>query len=153
MWHKIHDKHLLREKMPINSVALWTRLTSHKPQQRCIHCNSVSKDKFLPFDKTIYREKILWIKWQKMVNKTSFVTTVKMQFSESLLLHVLHMIKQWKICLHWNLIWINTPHWKQDTRNAEIKQNELLHMQELLLTTPTKMYMCVLQHRCAERYM
>ena len=28
-------------------------------------------------------------------------------------------------------------------RNAEIKQNKPLHMQELPLTTPTKMYMCV----------
>ena len=27
-----------------------------------------------------------------------------------------------------------------------------LYMQELPLTTPTKIYMCVLQHRCAERY-
>ena len=26
-------------------------------------------------------------------------------------------------------------------------------MQGMPLTTPTKMYMCVLQHRCAERYM
>ena len=41
---------------------------------------------------------------------------------------------------------------KQDTTNAENKQNKLLYMQELPLTTPTKMYMCVLQHRCAERY-
>ena len=39
------------------------------------------------------------------------------------------------------------------TRNADIKQNKPLHMQDLPLTTPTKMYMCVLQHRCAERYM
>ena len=38
---------------------------------------------------------------------------------------------------------------KQDAQNAKIKQNELLHMQELPLTIPTKMYMCVLQHRCA----
>ena len=42
---------------------------------------------------------------------------------------------------------------KQDTTNAEKKQNELLYMQKLPLTSPTKMYMCVLQHRCAERYM
>ena len=42
---------------------------------------------------------------------------------------------------------------KHNTRNAEIKWNEPLHMQELPLTTPTKMYMCVLQYRCAERYM
>ena len=42
--------------MPINSVASQTRLTSHKPQQKCIHCNSVPTDKFLAFDKTKYRE-------------------------------------------------------------------------------------------------
>ena len=32
------------------------RLTSHKPQQKCIHCNSVPTDKFLTFDKTKYGE-------------------------------------------------------------------------------------------------
>ena len=32
------------------------RLTSHKPQQKCIHCNSVPTDKFLTIDKTKYGE-------------------------------------------------------------------------------------------------
>ena len=32
------------------------RLTSHKPQQKCIHCNSVPSDKFLTFNKTQYGE-------------------------------------------------------------------------------------------------
>ena len=50
------DKHLLVEEMPTNSVASWMRLTSHKPQQKCIHCNSVPTDKFLTFDKTKYGE-------------------------------------------------------------------------------------------------
>ena len=50
------DKHLLVEKMPTNSVESWMRLTSHKPQQKCIHCNSVPTDKFLTFDKTKYGE-------------------------------------------------------------------------------------------------
>ena len=50
------DKHLLVEKMPINSVTSWTRLTSHKPQKKCIHCTSVPTDKFLSFDKTKYGE-------------------------------------------------------------------------------------------------
>ena len=45
--------------MPINSVASWIRLTSHKPQQKCIHCNSVPTDKFLTFDKTKYGENTL----------------------------------------------------------------------------------------------
>ena len=39
------DKDLLGEKMPMNSVASGTRLTSNKPQQKCIHCNSVPTDK------------------------------------------------------------------------------------------------------------
>ena len=41
---------------------------------------------------------------------------------------------------------------KQDTRNAEIKQNELLHMQDLPLTTPTKMYICVATQMCIKIY-
>ena len=53
---KKYDKHLLVEKMPINSVASQIRLTSHKPQQKCIHCNSVPTDIFLTFDKTKYGE-------------------------------------------------------------------------------------------------
>ena len=40
--------------MPKNSVASQTRLTSNKPRQKCIHCNSVPTDKFLTFDKTKY---------------------------------------------------------------------------------------------------
>ena len=50
------DKHLLVGKMPINSVASWTKLTSYKPQQKYIHCSSVPKDKFLTFGKTKYGE-------------------------------------------------------------------------------------------------
>ena len=42
--------------MPISSAASQTRLTSHKPQQKSIHCNSVPTDKFLTFDKTKYGE-------------------------------------------------------------------------------------------------
>ena len=42
--------------MPTNSVASQMRSTSHKPQQKCIHCNSVPTDKFLNFDKIKYGE-------------------------------------------------------------------------------------------------
>ena len=42
--------------MPMNSVPSQTRLTFHKPQQKCIHCISVPTDKFLAFDKTKYGE-------------------------------------------------------------------------------------------------
>ena len=42
--------------MPMNSVALRIKLTSHKPQQTCIHCNTVPTGKYLTFDKTKYEE-------------------------------------------------------------------------------------------------
>ena len=42
--------------MATNSVASCTRLTSNKPQQKNIHCNSVPTDNFLTFDKTKYGE-------------------------------------------------------------------------------------------------
>ena len=50
------DKDLLGGKIPMNSVALQTRLTSNKLQQKCIHCNSVPTYIFLTFDKTKYRQ-------------------------------------------------------------------------------------------------
>ena len=40
----------------MNSVALCIKLTSHKPQQTCIHCNKVPTGKYLTFDKTKYGE-------------------------------------------------------------------------------------------------
>ena len=48
------DIDLLGGKMPMNSAASWTRLTSNEPQQKCIHSNSVPTDKFLTIDKTKY---------------------------------------------------------------------------------------------------
>ena len=65
-------------KMPMNSVASWTRLAFHKPQQKCIHRDSVPTDIFLTFDKTKYRENTIV---KKMMNKTSYVTSVTVQFS------------------------------------------------------------------------
>ena len=56
---KKYDKHLLVEKMPINTVASRIRLTTHKPQQKCIHCNNVPTDKFLICDKAKYGENTL----------------------------------------------------------------------------------------------
>ena len=50
------NKDLLKEVMPINSVASHMRLTSNEPQQACIHCNTVPTDKFLTFDKTKYKQ-------------------------------------------------------------------------------------------------
>ena len=42
--------------MPMNSVALCIKQTSHKPQQTFIHCNTVPTGKYLTSDKTKYGE-------------------------------------------------------------------------------------------------
>ena len=55
IYKKCH-KDLLQEIMPMNSIALHIKLTSHKPQQTCIHCNTVHTGKYLTFDKTKYGE-------------------------------------------------------------------------------------------------
>ena len=84
-----------------------------------------------------------------MMNKTSYVTSVTMQFEENLLLHVSHGGKLWKnvyIEISYEQIFLTA---KQDTRNGKITENQLFHMQELPLTTPAKNYMCV----CCNRHM
>ena len=53
------DNHLLIEKNANKYVALQIRSVSHKPQQKCIHCNSVPTDNCLTFDKTKYGENTL----------------------------------------------------------------------------------------------
>ena len=77
--------------MLTNSVTSWTRLTSYKPQQKCIHCNSVPTDKFLTFDKTKYGQNTIVSQMKENMNKISYVTSFTMQLSESPLLHVSHV--------------------------------------------------------------
>ena len=76
--------------MPMNSVATHIRLTSNEPPQKCIHCNTVPTDKFLTFDKTKYGQNTIVNQMKEMMNKTSYVTSVTMQFVENPLLHVSH---------------------------------------------------------------
>ena len=73
--------------MPTNSAASQRRLTSHKPQQKYFHCNSVPIDKFPAFNKTKYGEngivsqmtendeqKIICNKCQNIMLRQSLVT-------------------------------------------------------------------------------
>ena len=81
-------KDLLQEIMPMNSVALHIKLTSHKPQQTCIHCNTVPTGKYLTFDKTKYGENTIVSQMTEKIKKTLYVTSVTMQFAKKPLLHV-----------------------------------------------------------------
>ena len=74
----------------MNSVASHIRLTSNEPQQKCINCNTVPTDKFLTFDKTKYGQNTIVSHMKENEDKTSYVTSVTMQFAENPSLHVSH---------------------------------------------------------------
>ena len=61
------------------------RLSFHKLQQKCIHCNSVPTDKFVTFDKTKYGENSIVSQMTEMMNKRLYVTSVTTQCWDSLL--------------------------------------------------------------------
>ena len=68
----------------MNSVALHIKLTSHKPQQTFIHCNTVPTGKYLTFNKTKYGENTIVSQMtENKINKTSYVTSVTMQFARN----------------------------------------------------------------------
>ena len=139
--------------MPINSVASQIRSISHKPQQKCIHCHSVPTDNFLTFDKTKYGENTLVNQMTENDEQNIICNKCHNAILRESLVTCLTCDKTIKKMLTLKFDMDKYSTGKHNTRNAEIKQNKPLHMQDLPLTTPTKMYMCVLQHRCAERCM
>ena len=106
------DKHLLVEKMPINSVTSWIRLTSHKPQQKCIHCNSIPTDNFLHFDKTKYGENTHVNQMTENDEQNIICNKCHSTILRESLVICLTCDKTMKKCWHLNLIWTNTHHWK-----------------------------------------
>ena len=90
----------------------------------------------------------LGAKWQKMMHKTSYVTSITMQFAENPLLHSWYAWKLWKnvyIEIWYQHIFLTR---KQHMRNCKITENKLLHMQKLSCRTATKIT-CV----CCNRHM
>ena len=140
--------------MPINSIASRMRSISDKHQQKCIHCHTVLTENFLTFDKTKYGENtlvnnmtinagqnIVCNKCHNEILRESLVTCLTCDKTKKRMLTLKFDIDKYPSLR------------KQNTRNAEIKENNPLHMQNMPCTISTKMYMCVLQQRCAERYM
>ena len=138
------DKYLLVEKMPINSVASQMRSISHKQQQKCIHCHSVPTDNFQTFNKTKYRENtlvnnmtvndeqnIICNKCHNAILRESLVTCLTCDKTMKKILTLKFDMDKYSSLENTTL------------RNAENKQNNPLHMQDLTHTTPTKMYMYV----------
>ena len=87
------DKDLLEEIMPMNSVASQIRLTSNEPQQKYIHCNILCTEKFLIFNKAKYGQNTIVSQMIEMTHKTSYVTSVTMQFAENPSLRVWYVQK------------------------------------------------------------
>ena len=148
------DKCLLVEKMPTNSVASQIRLTSHKPQQKCIHCNSVPTDKFLTFDKTKYgensivsqmtendKQKIICNKCHNTMLRQPLVTCLTCDKTMKKMLTLKFDMDKYSLLENKTQQMLKT-----NRMNCYICKSCHLH------PTAAKVYMCVLQHRCAERY-
>ena len=87
-----------------------------------------------------------------MMNKTSYVTSVTMQFSKSLVTCLTCGKTMKKMCTFKSDMNKYFSLQKADARNAKITEKKFLHMQELPLTTPTKIYMCVSTQICINMY-
>ena len=146
------DKHLLVEKMPINSIASQIRSNSYKPQQNCIHCHSVPTDNFLTFDKTKYGENTLVSQMTENDEQNICNKCHNAILGESLV-----------TCLTCDKRMKKMLTLKFDMDKYSSQENTTL---EMLKSNRTNHYICkschlqlqpkctcVLQHRCAERYM
>ena len=90
--------------MTTNSVATWTRLTSNKPQQKCIHCNTVPTDKFLIFDKMKYGQNTIVSKIKQNDEQNSIGSKCHNAIFRESLVTCLTCGKTMKKCVHLNLI-------------------------------------------------
>ena len=139
------DKHPLVEKMPINSIASRIRSISHKPQQKCIHCNSVPTDNFLTFDKTKYGENTLVNQMTENDEQNIIHNKCHIAILRESLVTCLTCDKTMKEILTLKFDSGKYSSLENTTREMlKSSRTTPLHMQDLPLITPTKMYMCVL---------
>ena len=98
--------------MLMNSVVSHMRLTSNEPQQTWIHCNAVSIDKFLTFDKAKYGQNTIVSQMKEHDEQNIICKKCYNAICKESLVTCLTCTKTMKKCVHWNLIWTNTPHCK-----------------------------------------
>ena len=138
-------KDLLQKIKPMNSVALCIKLTSHKPQQTCIHCNIVPTGKYLTFDKTKYRENTIVSQMTEKDKQNIICNMCHNAICRETLVTFLRCTKTIKKYLYIK-IWCQQIHLAgtEHTRNGKITENQLLHMQNLSWRTTAKNDMCLL---------
>ena len=93
-------KDLLEEIMPMNSVVLCMKLTSHEPQQKCIHCNTVPTGKYLTFDKTKYGENTIVSQMTENDQQNIIYNKCHNAISRESLVTCLTCTKTMKKCVH-----------------------------------------------------
>ena len=96
--------------MPMNCVTSWIWLTSNEPQQKCIHCYTVPTDKFLTFDKTKYGQNTIVSQMKENEQQNIICNKCHNAICWESLVTCLTCMKTVKKCVHWNLIWTDTPH-------------------------------------------
>ena len=86
--------------MPMNSVASHIRLTSNKPQQKCIHCNTVPTNKFLTFDKTKYGQNTIESQMKENDEQNIICNNCHIAICRESLVTFLTCIKMIQKCVH-----------------------------------------------------
>ena len=108
----------------MNSVASDIGLTSQKPQQKCIHCNSVPTDKFLTSDKTKYGENTIVNQMKENYEQNIICNNCHNANFRKYLATCLTCEKTMKKNVYIEILFEQILlAAKQDTRNAEIKEN------------------------------
>ena len=131
--------------MPMNSVALHIKLTSHKPQQKCIHCNTVPNGKYLTFDKTKYGQNTIVSHMTEKDQQNIICNKCHNAICRESLVTCLRCTKTMKKSVHWNLIWTDTPHWNTTYNKWQNhRKPTVTYAKAALKNCNKKLHVCVL---------
>ena len=145
-------KDLLQEIMPKNCVALHIKLTSYKPQQICVHCNTVPTGKYLAFDKTKYGQNTIVSQMTENNQQNIICNKCCNAIWKETLVTCLRCTKIWKKSVHWNLIWTDTPHQNTTYKKWQNHRKPTVTYAKVAIKNYKKNDMCVVKDRCRNMY-
>ena len=143
---------LLAEIMSMNSVAPCIRLTSNKPHQKCIHCNTVPTDKFLTFDKTKYGQNPIVSQMTQNYEHNIICNKCHNAICRESLVTCLTCMKMMKRMCTLNLIGTNTPHWKTTYKKWQNHRKPTLIYAKSVTYNCKKLHVSVVTDICRDMY-
>ena len=129
------------------------RLTSNEPQQKCIQCNAVCTDKFLSFDKTKHGQNTIVSQMKQNDQQNIICNKCHNAICRESLVTCLTCMKTMKKCVHWNLIWTNTPHWETTYEKWQNhREPTLTYARAAMYNCNKQLHVCVVTEICRNMY-